>query len=81
VNVVLTLTDDQLDAIAERVAAKVGQTTSRPLTVAQAADQLGVCSRTILRRIQAGEIARVPVSAAGSRYLIPASEITRLLTP
>jgi excisionase family DNA binding protein len=77
----LTLTDDQLDAIAERVAAKVGRKSDRPLTVNEAAERLGLCGRTVRRRVEAGEIARVPLCGAGARVLIPAAEIERLLNP
>ena len=77
----LTLTDDQLDAIAERVAEKISKTGGRPLTVTQAAAKLGLCTRTVRRRIEAGDIARVPLCGAGSRVLIPAAEIARLTNP
>ena len=80
-NVTLTLTDDQIDAIASRVAAKLAKTSGRPLTVPQAAAKLGLCSDTIRRRVDAGQIARVPMVGCGARVLIPESEITRLLNP
>ncbi len=80
-NLTLTLTDDQLDAIAERVASKLSKTSGRPLTVPQAAAKLGLCSRTVRRRVEAGDIARVPLCGAGSRVLIPESEIARLTNP
>jgi excisionase family DNA binding protein len=80
-NLTLTLTDDQLDAIAQRVASKLSKTSGRPLTVPQAAAKLGLCSRTVRRRVEAGDIARVPLCGAGSRVLIPESEIARLTNP
>lgn len=77
----LTLTDDQLDAIADRVATKLSKTLGRPLTVPEAAARLGLCSRTIRRRVECGDIARVPLCGSGARVLIPESEIARLTNP
>lgn len=80
-NLTLTLTDDQIDAIAERVAEKISKTSGRPLTPEQVGNRLGITGRTVRRRVQSGEIARVPLAGAGSRVLIPASEMERLLNP
>ena len=81
----LTLTDDQIDAIAEIVAEivadKLSKTGGRPLTVKEAAAKLGLCSRTVRRRVEAGDIARVPLIGARARVLIPAAEIARLTNP
>lgn len=78
----LTLTPSQLDAIASQVAAKMAPVaTDRPYTIPQAADRLGLCADTVRIRVKAGQIARLPVSATGSRVLIPAAEINRLLEP
>lgn len=80
ITVQVRLEDDQLAKLAELIAERAGNN-RRPLTVPQAAERLGLCGRTIRRRIEAGEIARVPLCGAGSRVLIPASEIDRLLNP
>lgn len=80
-NLTLTLTDDQIDAIAERVAAKIRKTVNKPVTVPEAAARLGVCARTIRRRVECGDIARVPLTGSGARVLIPAAEIARLTNP
>jgi len=77
----LTLTADQLDQLAERVAAKLNRTSGKPLTVPQAAAKLGIGASTIRRRVESGDIARVPKSATGERVLIPQAEIERLLNP
>lgn len=52
------------------------------VTVSEAARQLGVCTRTVYRRVGAGQIAAYDVSPASSRrrtLRIPAAEIERLL--
>ena len=77
----LTLTDELLDAIAERVAAKLSKTSGRPLTPEQVGEKLGISGRTVRRRVESGEIARVPLAGAGSRVLIPESEVARLTNP
>ncbi|WP_193211428.1 helix-turn-helix domain-containing protein [Luteolibacter marinus] len=69
------LNDEQLDEIAERVAARLGGSSGEPLTKLEAARALKVSVRTIERRIEAGVI--VPVPHLGV-VRIPAGEIERL---
>lgn len=78
-NLTFQLTDDQLDAIAERVAAKMAKPVSgRPLSISQAARELGVSRETVRLAVHAGKVKRV---AGISAIRIPASEIERLTNP
>jgi len=75
-NVTLTLTDDQLDAIASRVAAKMAApVSSRPLSLAEAARELGVSREHLRLQVHAGKIQRVPKISA---IRIPFAEIQRM---
>ena len=77
--ITLMLTADQFDQLAERVAAKMAKPVSgRPLSLSEAAKELGVSRETIRLAVHAGKVKRVPGISA---IRIPASEITRLLTP
>lgn len=55
------LADDQLDALADRIARKMakGQTLNKPLSISDAAKALGVSDATVRRRIEAGLIRTV----------------------
>ena len=75
-NVTLTLTDDQLDELAERVAAKMAKpVSSRPLSLSDAARELGVSREHLRLQVHAGKIKRVPGINA---IRIPFSEIQKL---
>jgi hypothetical protein len=54
----LTLTQADLDAIAERAVRRFAETHPRPtqVTQQQAAEMLGVCSKTVQRYIRAGKL-------------------------
>jgi excisionase family DNA binding protein len=57
------LTPDQLDALASLVAAKLGSALANQkatLSSAEAAQRAGVSPQTIRRRVEAGQIPRVP---------------------
>jgi Helix-turn-helix domain len=74
--ITLQFTDDQLDAIAERVAKKMKAPVSgRPMSLADAAREVGVSRDTLSRAVHAGKVKRVPGITA---IRIPASEIQRL---
>jgi DNA-binding GntR family transcriptional regulator len=74
----LTLTPEQLDQLAERVAAKMAPPVSgRPLSLNEAARELGVSRETIRLAVHAGKVKRVPNITA---IRIPAAEIQRMKT-
>jgi excisionase family DNA binding protein len=73
----ILLTEDQIDMIAERIAAKLERHQQATYTPKQAAAELQVCERTVRRMIEAGQIKRIPGT---NRVIVPASEITKLLT-
>ena len=75
--ITLELTDDIFAAIVDAVAAKVSPTPRKPLTVKQFASATGLHLDTVYRQIQAGGIRTVP--DIGTKKLIPASEVTRLI--
>lgn len=68
------MTDDQLLAIAERVAAIIDA--PRSLSVAQAAHALNISPDSVRRRVAAGIIRRIPNMGS---VRIPSTEIKRLL--
>lgn len=74
----LEVPDALIEAIAERVIAKLGikKPNRKPLTVSEAATRLGVSEATIRRRIEAGLIRAVPDLGV---TLVPHSEIVRLI--
>jgi hypothetical protein len=77
-DVTLTLTDAQLDELAQRVAAKMAPPVSgRPLSLKEAARELGVSTETIRLAVHAGKVKRVPNITA---IRIPAAEIQRMKT-
>ena len=72
------LSDEQLDLLADRIAKKLRNAETSTYSVAEAAAVLGVCSKTVARRVEAGSIPRIP-SIRPTR--IPADFIDRLLNP
>lgn len=73
----IRLPDDQLEKLAELVAAKMpGQGPTKPVSPAELAELIGVSEDTIRRRIDAGLIKKVPDIG---RVKIPVSEVDRLL--
>ena len=76
--ITITLTDAQLDELAERVAAKMAPPVSgRPMSLSEAARELGVSRETIRLAVHAGKVKRVPGITA---IRIPAAEIQRMKT-
>ena len=74
-NLTLTLTESQLDAIAERVAAKIGNAPTRnPLTISEFARQSGKSWPTIKKWVDAGIITKLPIPGD---TLIAHSELER----
>lgn len=74
--ITLTLTDAQLDELAARIAAKMAPPVSgRPLSLSEAARELGVSRETIRLAVHAGRVKRVPNITA---IRIPAAEIQRM---
>lgn len=74
----LELTAEQIDTLAEAVAAKLGtkRNSRDAVTVAEAAKRLGVSIDTIYRRVEAGTIPKVPNLGV---IRIPASYFDRIL--
>lgn len=73
-NVTLTLTEDQLEELADRVARKMGKVTGNPLTVAEFAKAIKRDESYVRRLIYAGTILK---SKAPGQTIIPASELDR----
>lgn len=70
------LTEQQLEDLATRIANKLAPANRQPLSVAKAAEALGVSRWVVESQVHAGSIARVPDT--GRRILIPRAEIERL---
>lgn len=63
INIPVELTAEHLDYIAERVAEKLGRgEDDKPRTAKQAADEMNVCTRTVRRKVLAGELPALPGS-------------------
>lgn len=73
----IELTDDQVTAIASAVAEKLGSRPKRsePYPLKDAAEALGWGVNTLRRRVNAGQVKRVPHI---TKIMIPAAEIERL---
>lgn len=74
---IVKISEDQLDDLASRIAAKLSPPTQRPLTVSEAMSELRLSRSTLESRVHAGVIQRVP--GLGRKILIPRCEIDRLL--
>lgn len=74
---IVKLDEEQIEELANRIAGKLSPMGQRPLTVAEAANELRLSRGTIESRVHAGTINRVP--GLGRRILIPRIEINRLL--
>ncbi len=72
----ITLSDEQLEDLADRIAKKIDPQQRRPFTVAEASRALGIAQSTITLHVRAGSIKKVP--DCGKRVLIPRVEIERL---
>lgn len=73
----ILLTDDQIDLIAERIAAKLKREEKRTYTLQEAADVLSISRNTAKRLLYSGVIKRLPGTA---KPIIPATEIDKLLS-
>ena len=73
----ILLTDDQIDLIAERIAAKLQRQDKLTYTVKEAASALNLSTSTVRRMLDAGQLSRLKGTA---KPIIPAHEIQRLLT-
>jgi hypothetical protein len=63
INIPVHLTAEHLDYIAERVAEKLGRAVSdKPRTAREAADEMNVCIKTVRRKVDAGDLPRLPGS-------------------
>lgn len=73
------LSDEQLEALAERIAVKMGEAApkrSAPLSVKEAAAALNISQDSVRNRMKAGLIRKAPDMEGLTR--IPQSEIQRL---
>jgi len=83
IQIVVSMTDEQVNLLADAIAQKVGATATGPSSQAQAvsfeeaARILGVNKETIRRRANAGTIKLADLGGAARR--IPMSEINRIL--
>lgn len=72
----IPITPELVQAVAEEIVKTKKSGQSRPWTVDELADHLGVSRVTIYRDIKAGKIRKVE---GVSKTLIPANEVNRLL--
>lgn len=73
----ILLTDDQIDLIAERIAAKLRLAEKKTYTLKEAAAALHLSERTTRRLIDDGRLQRIPGTA---KPIIPATSLEKLLT-
>ena len=73
----ILLTDDQIDMIAERIAAKLRVAEKKTYTLKEAAKALNLSESTVRRLLDDGKLRRI---AGTSKPIIPAHEINKLLT-
>ena len=76
-NAVTILTPEQLEDLVERAVSKAlarAPTERKPVTVPEAARELGVSTRTLRRRIKAGEM---PVVRVGRAVRVDLAELRR----
>ena len=73
----ILLTDDQIDLIAERIAAKLRVAEKKTYTLKQAAEALNVSTWTVRRLKADGKLRTLPGTA---KLIFPAAEIEKLLT-
>ena len=71
-----TLTAEDIDRIAEAVVERLTGNKAKPLNVQQAAQRLGVSTRTVRRMIENGDLKRVPGT---NRTLITATSLQQLI--
>jgi hypothetical protein len=71
----MTLTEEQIDQIAQRVADKLRSDKKVAYNITEAAAALGLCTKTIRRMIEAGLIRKLRGTA---KIIIPATEIERI---
>ena len=75
----IVFTEEQLDAIAAKVASRLGDAPAaraKPYTVKEAAAAIGCGKSDLYERVKAGLVARVPVVGT---ILIPAAEVRRIV--
>ena len=76
----ILISESQMDDLADRITKRLSGSCAdrrKPVSFSDAAKLLGVCRRTVERRVEEGQIRRVPHIA---KQLIPISEIERLLS-
>jgi hypothetical protein len=72
------LSEKQLDLLADKIAKKMRNAEASTYSIAEAAAVLGVCSKTVARRVEAGILPHLPNIRP---IRIPAESIDRLLNP
>jgi excisionase family DNA binding protein len=73
----ILLTDDQIDLIAERIAAKLRIAEKKTYTLKEAAAALNLSVWTVRRLMSDGRLRTIPGTA---KIIFPSSEIDKLLT-
>jgi hypothetical protein len=73
----ILLTDDQIDLIAERIAAKLKREEKKTYTLKEAAAALNLNPRTVRRMKDDGRLSKIPGTA---KLIFPATEIDKLLS-
>lgn len=73
----MILTDEQIDRLAERIAAKLQQGEKKTYTLKEAAAALNVSLSTARRMMDDGRLKRIPGTC---KPIIPASELDKLLS-
>jgi excisionase family DNA binding protein len=73
----ILLTEDQINLLAERIAAKLKREEKKTYTLKEAAAALNLNERSVRRMIDDGRLRRL---AGTAKPIIPATEIDKLLT-
>lgn len=73
----ILLTDDQIDMIAERIAAKLQRAEKKTYTLKEAAAALNLNPRTVRRMKDDGRLRTIPGTA---KLIFPATELDKLLS-
>lgn len=73
----ILLTDDQIDLIAERIAAKLKREEKKTYTLKEAAKALNLNERTVRRMKDDGRLRPIPGTA---KLIFPAAELDKLLS-
>lgn len=76
-NITATLTQEDIDRIADAVAARIGATGKKTYNIKEAAEALNLSQRSVRNLVKDGRLRRLRGTA---KMIFPATEIDKLLT-